>query len=115
MYREAGLCVKRTRRKRQVRALRAATVITAANQEWGVDFASDLAANGQSLRILSVVDRHTRQCLRLEVDTSLPSLRVTRALEQIASQRALAAGDSVRRRTGTDLAALSGLVYRTQD
>jgi putative transposase len=87
VYREDGLCVKRIRRKRLVRALRLAIVITAANQEWGVDFASDLAASGESLRILSVVDRHTRECLRLEVDTSLPSLRVTRALKQIASQR----------------------------
>ena len=43
-----------------------------------MDFASDVAASGRRLRVFSVVD--TRECLALEVDTSLPSRRVSRAL-----------------------------------
>ncbi len=87
VYQDLGLSVRRTRRKRLQRMLRAETGITAANQEWAIDFASDVAASGQRLRILTVVDSFTRECLALEVDTSLPSRRVTRALARIIAVR----------------------------
>jgi putative transposase len=89
VYRELGLTVKRLRRKRLARALRPHPVLTRPNQEWALDFASDMAASGQRLRILSVVDSYTRECLALEIDTSLPSQRVTRELERIAALRGL--------------------------
>jgi hypothetical protein len=52
-------------------------VLTAPNQGWAVDFASDVAASGRRLRIFSMVDCYTRECLALEVDPSLPSRPVT--------------------------------------
>jgi putative transposase len=87
VYHELGLSVRRTRRKRLVRALQPRPVLSAPNQEWAVDFVSDVTGGGRRLRILSVVDSYTRECLALEVDTSLPSRRVTRALERIIEQR----------------------------
>jgi putative transposase len=87
VYRDLGLSVRRTRRKRLQRMLRPRPLLTAPNQEWAVDFASDVAASGRRLRILSVVDSYTRECLALEVDTSMPSRRVTRALAQIIAMR----------------------------
>jgi putative transposase len=87
VYREAGLCVKRRKRKRLVRAgLRPALAI-AANQEWALDFAADVLATGRTVRVLGVVDTFTRECLALEADTSFASRRVTRVLEQIIRQR----------------------------
>lgn len=88
VYRELGLSVKRTRRKRLQRALQPRPLLTAANQEWAIDFASDVAASGQRLRIFSVVDSYTRECLALEVDTSMPSRRITRALGDVIAGRA---------------------------
>ena len=41
VYRELGLTVKRRRRKRLERSLRPRPVLTAPNQEWSIDFASD--------------------------------------------------------------------------
>ena len=38
VYRDLGLSVKRTRRKRLQRALRPRPILTAPNQEWAVDF-----------------------------------------------------------------------------
>jgi hypothetical protein len=73
VYRDLGLSVKRTRRKRLERALRPRPALTAPNQEWAVDFVSDVVASGRRLRIFTVVDSYTRECLALEVDTSLPS------------------------------------------
>ena len=39
------------------------------------------------VRILSVVDAFTRECLALEADTSLGSGRVTRVLERLIEER----------------------------
>lgn len=87
VYRAAGLSVRRIRRKRLTRAYATAARLSAPNQEWAIDFASDVAASGQRLRIFSVVDAFTRECLALETDTSMPSRYITRVLERIVSQR----------------------------
>jgi putative transposase len=50
-----------------------------------VDFACHGLATGRGIRILAIVDAFTRECLTLEVDTSLSSPRVTRTLEQPTS------------------------------
>lgn len=89
VYREAGLCVKRRKRKRLVRIGMPTTVVTAANQQWALDFASDVIASGRTIRVLSVIDTFTRECLALEVDTSFASRRVTRVLDQIIGWRGL--------------------------
>jgi putative transposase len=87
VYREAGLAVRRKARKRLVREGSVRWALTAANQEWAVDFAHDAIAGGRAIRVLSVVDECTRECLALEVDTSFASRRVTRALEAILEER----------------------------
>lgn len=61
--------------------MRPRPILTTANR--AVDFASDIAASGRRLRIFSVVDNYTRECLALEVDISVPSRRVTRTLAEI--------------------------------
>jgi putative transposase len=86
VYRELGLTVKRTRRKRLERMLRPRPVLTAPNQEWSIDFASDVTAGSQRIRVLSVIDSFTRQSLALDVDTSFPSRRVTRVIERAMGQ-----------------------------
>jgi putative transposase len=87
VYREAGLCLRRKKRKHCVRVSRPLSQCTAANQEWALDFVHDAIAAGRTIRVLSVVDAYTRECLALEVDTSFASRRVTRVLDQIIEQR----------------------------
>lgn len=41
------------------------------NHVWSYDFVSDRTANGQKLKILVVVDEHSRECLTLEVAASI--------------------------------------------
>lgn len=41
-------------------------------------------ADSHSFRTLNVVDHCTRECLAIELDTSLPRVRVVCVLEQIA-------------------------------
>ena len=77
LYVEQGLAVRRRRRKRLVREQQIEPRLIRANQEWAMDFIVDGLANGRMIRILSVVDAFTRECLALEADTSLGSGRVT--------------------------------------
>jgi putative transposase len=87
IYRRAGLAVRRLRRKRLSRPAAIGARLWRANQEWALDFVSDALATGRGFRVLAMVDAFTRECLILEVDTSLSSQRVTRALEQVIEQR----------------------------
>jgi putative transposase len=87
VYREAGLCLKRKKRKHCVHSGPPRPPLTAANQEWALDFAHDVIAAGHTIRVLSVVDTYTRECLALEVDTGFASRRVTRVLDEVILQR----------------------------
>jgi putative transposase len=89
VYRQAGLGVKRIRRKKLVRTGQGQSVLTAPNQEWALDFVCDTVAGQRSIRVLSIVDNFTRECLALETETSFPGQRVTRILEAIIARRGL--------------------------
>ena len=89
VYREAELCLRRKKRKHCTRTARPLRQCTAANQEWALDFVQDAIAAGRVIRLLSIVDGYTRECLALEVDTSFAGRRVTRVLEEIIQRRGL--------------------------
>ena len=59
------------------------------NELWAMDFLQDSLFDGRRTRVLAVIDMFTRECLRLEVDTSIKGQRVVTALSQIASMRGL--------------------------
>jgi putative transposase len=106
--------VRRLRRKRLVRPASEGRVLVRSNQEWAVDFACDGLATGRSIRILAIVDAFTRECLTLEVDTSLSSQRVTRALQQAIELRGMP--ESIRCDNGPELTSRhSGLVRGAQN
>ena len=86
LYRNEGLMVRRLKRKRLSR-VPVASHLVRSNQEWALDFVSDSLGTGRGIRVLAVVDTFTRENLSLEVDTSLSSHRVTRALEAVIERR----------------------------
>lgn len=59
----------------------------AVNQVWSMDFMSDSLTDGRALRTFNVIDDYNREALGIEVDLSLPSERVKRALDQIIEWR----------------------------
>ncbi len=88
LYREEQLMLRRRRRKREASMLRTPLPVPQrAGQHWAMDFMRDTLANGRSFRTLNIVDLFTRECVAIEVDTSLPSARVVRVLDQVAEQR----------------------------
>ena len=52
-------------------------------ETWSMDFLHDQLVDGPSLRLFNVIDDCNRKGLGIEVDLSLPSAQVTRALDQI--------------------------------
>jgi putative transposase len=65
VYREAGLTLRQKKRKDCVRVGTPLLARTTANQEWALDFVHDAVESGrQAIRVLSVVDAYTRECLR---------------------------------------------------
>lgn len=59
------------------------------NQQWALDFMHDTLYCGKRYRTLNVLDEGTRECLAIEVDSSLSADRVIRALEQLKVERGL--------------------------
>lgn len=57
------------------------------NDRWSMDFMSDQLADGRRIRTLNIVDDHTRECLAIEVDTSLSGYRVCRVLDRVVADR----------------------------
>ena len=82
LYHEAGLAVRRRKRKRIGPFERKPLPKpTAANVSWSMDFVADGLIGGRRLRCLTIVDDCTRECLAIEVDTSITGLRVQAVLE----------------------------------
>ena len=57
------------------------------NQTWSMDFMQDQLADGRKFRTLNVLDDFNREGLGIEVDFSLPAVRVVRSLNQIIEWR----------------------------
>jgi len=90
LYREERLLVRPHRsRKRTVKPRVPLPAPLAPNERWGMDFIHDACINGRRFRCLTMVDEFTRECPRIDVDTSLPAARVIAALEQLADVRGL--------------------------
>lgn len=57
----------------------------APNSVWAYDFVFDACANGQKLKCLTVVDEYTRECLAIDVGSSIRSERVIEVLARLVS------------------------------
>jgi len=84
LYQAAHLQVRRRRRKRLTRGERVPLALPARRLErWSMDFTVDRLADGRGFRTLNIVDDFTRECVAIEVDRSLPGLRVARVLDRL--------------------------------
>ena len=114
LYREAGLAVRRRKRKRiGVFERKPLPKPTAANVSWSMDFVADGLIGGRRLRCLTIVDDCTRECLAIEVDTSLPGLRVKTVLDRLADNRGLPQSITVDNGPEFDGKVLDQWAYRT--
>jgi len=83
VWRALGLHVRK-KKQRKIRTGQARVfAATGPNQVWAYDFTLDRCANGQVLKSLSVVDEWTRECLAIEVASSITAVRVIAVLERL--------------------------------
>ena len=85
LYKKAGLALRKRRKKcpSEKRGM-PETATQKPNSRWSLDFVSDTTATCQRIRVLTVIDEVTRECLALEVDTSITGKRVAAVLNKIA-------------------------------
>lgn len=90
VYCRMGLNLKR-RVKRQLpkRKPQPLQVVAKANEQWALDFMHDTLYCGKRFRTLNIIDEGTRECLAIEVDSSLSAARVVRVMEQLKAERGL--------------------------
>ena len=88
LYREAGLAVRRRRKRHGVAIERQVLERPAGpNQVWSMDFVSDALANGRRIKVLTIVDDYSKEAIDLVADFGISGLYVTRALDQAARFR----------------------------
>jgi putative transposase len=88
VYTNMKLNIRRRAKRRLPERVKQPLVIAAApNETWSMDFMSESLVDGRKFRLLNVIDDFNRESLAIEVDTSLPSLRVIRVLDRLITQR----------------------------
>lgn len=84
IYCELELNLRIKPKKRLVREKpEALSAPTTSNETWSMDFMHDQLAGGRSIRLFNVIDDFNREGLAIDVDFSLPTMRVIRSLNQI--------------------------------
>jgi len=88
LYQALGLQLGERRKKRRLpeRLKQPLQVPAQPNRCWSLDFTSDALTDGRRFRTLNVIDDFNRQVLGIEVDFSLPAVRVVRLLAQLVEQ-----------------------------
>lgn len=89
LYREERLQLarKRPRRRKSVVARPDRVATTAPNQRWAMDFVHDVLASGEKIRVLTVIDLHTRECVALAAQHRFGGEDVGRVLGAAAEER----------------------------
>jgi putative transposase len=88
LYTEEGLIVRTQKRKERAQRQRIAQgPASRPNQRWSMDFVAQRLADGRWIRVLTVVDQYTRECLTLHADTALSGEKVATALDKVVASR----------------------------
>jgi putative transposase len=89
LYRDEGLALKRKRpkRRRSAVARRRSQVAHGPNERWAMDFMHDTLAGGEKMRVLTVIDVFTRECLALVAKKHFRGEDVAQTLTRLLGER----------------------------
>lgn len=88
LWREEGLRVPQRRRRKRVGSSTVdAPAAVAPNVVWAVDFQFDADERGRPIKICSIIDEHTRECIGGLVERSITADRLTTHLETLVAER----------------------------
>ena len=84
-----GVRGKPPRQRRQGTSTAVPTQATAFNEVWSWDFVHDRTDNGSSLKMLTLIDEYSRECLKIQVARKLRSSEVLNALAEVMAGRSV--------------------------
>ena len=89
LWREASLPLPRRRKRRRRGPKLLGRLVTAScpNEVWSYDFLWDRTETGRRLKILTVVDEYTRECLEIRVEPKMDSRHVLETLDELMRER----------------------------
>lgn len=74
---------RRGKERLPARVNRPLAAATGPDQSLSCDFLADALWSGRRFKTFNVIDDYNRECLKIEIDTTLPSQRVVRALNEL--------------------------------
>ena len=85
LYKEEGLCMRKKPPRRRRASLKRESRPTASekNECWSMDFMSDQLFDGRRIRLLTIVDNHTRESLAIHVSQRIRGIEVVEVLEKV--------------------------------
>jgi len=83
IYRQENLSLRSKRRKKIIRERCPRPLPVQPNQCWSIDFMIDRSVDGRRLKIMTVVDDCTKECLWIEVARSISAKMVAEILRNI--------------------------------
>ncbi len=87
LYALEGLALRRRKRRKKFVGQRVPLPVPAKpHQQLSMDFVQDRLTSGRKIRTLTIVDKFSRECPAIEVDTSLGGKRVVRVLERLVER-----------------------------
>jgi len=89
LWKLEGLPLPKKRPRKRVRNIISprSPKATKANEVWSYDFIHDRTEYGQKLKMLTVLDEYTRECLEIRVDKRLDSRHVMETLDELMTER----------------------------
>jgi putative transposase len=89
LWRDQGLRVPQRRRRKRLGTRTAPGMPTAdaPNRVWAVDFQFDATTDGRPIKIVSIIDEHTRECLGRLVARSITADVLIDELDRLAASR----------------------------
>ena len=89
LWREEGLRLPQRRRRKRHGTSTAVTAMSAEapNRVWAVDFQFDVTTDGRPVKIVSIVDEHTPECLGGMVERSITSEHLISKLNRLTALR----------------------------
>jgi putative transposase len=84
LYVEEGLIVRTRKRKERAQRQRVPQgQAVRRNEKWSMTFVAQRLPDGRWIRVLTVIDQYTRECLTLHADTALSGEKVAAELDNI--------------------------------
>jgi putative transposase len=89
LWRDEGLRVPQQRRRKRHGTSTASDTVTAdaPDRVWAADFQFDVTTDGRPIKLVSIIDEHTRECLGGLVVRSITGENLISELERLAAHR----------------------------